>query len=346
MSKQPTISSQDWSALYAAAVAFKELKCWEWMYDSDLFGVQNPETGEIGYCCVLGNLGEVLALNVYQGTEGLESYWLLHEQSTLADEGVPMSPTELLGSQKCLVASYEDRSELHKDDLQVVRLLKLQFRGKNAWPMFRNYQPEFFPWFLSSAEEVCFLTIALQQATEVGIRVRENEKYLTSAEDDEEVYLVRVLRNGQWEDTWQPPAAYEPPPLTPIINELQVAQIKRANFPQQGTWITDSFLLPTVVREGARPFYPRSFVVLNEAALPLGMELLKPGEQALKVPARFLQVVQEVKSLPQLLLVGSEQTFALLEPIAKALGVQIEQDSEIPVFQAFLEDFSAMLGNR
>lgn len=346
MNEQTTISSQDWSALYAAAVAFKGLKCWEWMYDSDLFGVQNPETGEIGYCCVMGNLGEVFALHVYQGAQGLASYWLLHEQSTLADEGVPMSPAELLGSQKCLAVSYDNRSDLDKKDLELIRSLKLQFRGKNAWPMFRNYQPEFFPWFLSSPEEVRFLTIALQQAADVGLRMKENEEYLTPAEEGEEIYLVRVLRNGQWEDTWQPPAPYEPPPLAPIINELQLAQVKRANFPQQGTWITDSFLLPTAVREGARPFYPRSFVVLNEAALPLGMELLKPGEQERKVPARFLQLVQEVQSLPQLLLVGSEQTFALLEPIAKTLGVQIEQDSEIPVFQAFLEDFGAMLSNR
>jgi len=45
------------------------------------------------------------------------------------------------------------------------------------------------------------------------------------------------------------------------------------------------------------------------------------------------------------LLVGSEQTFTLLEPIARALDVQIEQESEIPIFQSFLEDFGKMLAN-
>src|SRR5262250_1364521 len=114
MNTHDAVAAHEWVALYEAAKTFKELGCWEWMYDSDLFGVQNPETGEIGYCCIMGNLGEVFALNVYQGSEGLNSYWLLHEQSTLADEGVPMSPAELLGSQKCLAVSYEDRSDLHK----------------------------------------------------------------------------------------------------------------------------------------------------------------------------------------------------------------------------------------
>ncbi|MBM4258679.1 MAG: hypothetical protein FJ147_22610 [Deltaproteobacteria bacterium] len=190
MSKPAAISSQDWSALYAAAIAFKDLGCWEWMYDSDLFGVQNPETGEIGYCCIMGNLGEVFALHVYQGSEGLESYWLLHEQAELEYEGVPLSPAELLGSQKCLAASFEDRADLEKKDLQLIRSLKLQFRGKNAWPMFRNYKPGFFPWFLTSAEEVRFLTIALQQATAIGLRMRENPDLLDPPQGNDTTWKV------------------------------------------------------------------------------------------------------------------------------------------------------------
>jgi len=343
MNKNDTISSQDWSALYAAAVAFKEVGCWEWMYDSDLFGVQNPETGEIGYCCVMGNLGEVFALNVYQGSEGLESYWLLHEQATLAEEGVPVSPAELLSSQKCLSASFEDRSDLHKKDLRLIRDLGLQFRGKHACPMFRNYQPGFLPWFLASAEEVRFLTIALQQAQEVGLQTRENADYLTPSQEGEEIYLVRVLQGGQWTDIWQQPAAYEPPQLIPVIDEKLLGQVKHANFPQRGTWITDCLLFPVEVQEQGRPYYPHAFLVLNDAALPLGMELLKPEEREREVPARFLKLLQQMQCLPQVLLVGSAQTLALLEPVAKALEVSIRLEEEIPALQSFLESFGSIL---
>ena len=68
--KSPSI--EEWNDLYAAAVDFKKLKPWNYMWDSDMFGVQNPVTDEIGYCCVMGRSGEHFALGIFLGSEGLE----------------------------------------------------------------------------------------------------------------------------------------------------------------------------------------------------------------------------------------------------------------------------------
>ena len=60
-------SDHEWKELYKAAIEFKDTNCWNWMDDTNLFGVRNPADGEIGYCCVLGALSEVFGLNCLSG---------------------------------------------------------------------------------------------------------------------------------------------------------------------------------------------------------------------------------------------------------------------------------------
>ena len=55
MRSEPT--AVEWNALYKAAAEFREIEPWAWVTEDDIFDVQNPVTGEIGYCCVMGELG-------------------------------------------------------------------------------------------------------------------------------------------------------------------------------------------------------------------------------------------------------------------------------------------------
>src|SRR5262245_61780771 len=169
----PSPSQPDWQALYPAAVAFRDLAPWEWMYDSDLFGVQNPASGEIGYCCVMGNLGEHYALGVYLGSEGLAGYRKIE-----SGELYPPNATALLHYQRCLMASFEDREYLDRQDLSVIKALGLKFRGRSAWPLFRSYRPDYHPWFVT-ADEARFLSVALEQATNVARHFGEDANLLT-----------------------------------------------------------------------------------------------------------------------------------------------------------------------
>jgi hypothetical protein len=112
---QPSL--KDWKALYEVAVEFRKAEPWAWIKETDVFGVQNPKTGEIGYCCIMGELGEVLAMAIYEGTEGLQSY--LKIQKGQINPGDP----DALFMQKCLMLSFENGKFVEEDDKEIIDVL-------------------------------------------------------------------------------------------------------------------------------------------------------------------------------------------------------------------------------
>ena len=51
-----------------------------------------------------------------------------------------------------LQASFVDQNQLRKKECAIVRQLGLEFRGRQAWLLFRSYPPGFFPWFIEGDE--------------------------------------------------------------------------------------------------------------------------------------------------------------------------------------------------
>jgi hypothetical protein len=318
----PTIA--DWKALYQAALEFKEIEAWTWMYDSDVFGVQDPVSGEIGYCCIMGALGEMFALAVYVGSEGLESYMRIASEPPLD----PSEAFEELMLQKCLMASFGSREELTKEDRQVIKSLGLKFRGRNAWPLFRSYRPAYHPWYLT-ADEARVLTLALQQAREVCPRFREDPALFDPPND--ELWFVRVPEvTGEglsWTDAWLEPALLEEEELPDVpIDELRLARLKKVAQPMDAIWEMDFFLSPTPVQEkkGERPHYPYQTLTVDHASgFIFGTELASPETYLEEFPERFLALAERLKRLPVEIWVKREDAYDLLEPFTSRLGIEL-----------------------
>jgi hypothetical protein len=68
-------SSTEWRALYEVAARVKEMAPWTWMSEDMVFGVQSPETEELGFVSVMGMLGEHYAIALYRGPRALYQFW-------------------------------------------------------------------------------------------------------------------------------------------------------------------------------------------------------------------------------------------------------------------------------
>ncbi|RMF93869.1 MAG: hypothetical protein D6736_01060 [Nitrospinota bacterium] len=337
-----------WRALFEAAIRFRDTAPWQWMYDSDLFGVQNPYTREIGYCCVMGNLGQMFALAVYLGSEGLQSYLKI----ATGEASYRRDPVEVLTTQKCLVASFEDRAELSREDRDLIKRLGLKIRGRKAWPLFRSYQPGYHPWYLS-AEEVRFLPLPLNQALEVALRFRDDPALFIPPQEQskEAVFLVRVPQKKRnrwvWEDAWLSPAPLPTPQrVIPSLDELWLNRLKKQCRQGQTAWELDYFFLPNPVQEEKkRPYYPYALLCIDHrSGFIMATEILPPWALEEKLAPTFLDLVERSSLLPRELLVQRQEVKELLAPVASRLGVSIKMVQSLKTLNAARKHLLAFLG--
>lgn len=322
---EPTL--EEWRALYAAAEQFKNIKCWEWLYDSDLFGVREPQTGVVAYCSVLGNAGEMFALTVYPGDEALESFWKIVEGE------VGVGDLEVFVTRHCLEASFGPRNHLEKRDLALVKQLGLQFRGATGWTYFRSHLPDCAPWFLNDAE-ARLLTFALQKATEIALWAKDNPDKLVDETDDEKV-LVFDWTGGTRSETWVTPkrrSAEELRVLPPPADTAQLEQIRALNCQRPEAWEAAIFPLPFPMGEkDERPFFSYTMLcVMEKSGFLLGAPLASPHSRAAEFQNEFFKIAKTAKVLPQEVRVANQETYDLFEPLGKELGFKVKWAKRCP----------------
>lgn len=333
---------EDWSRLYQAAIQIKEMAPWEWMSETNVFGVENPETGELGFVSVMGALGEHISIAVYLGRDGLYRFWAFGESDTHA------SITNLL-EMPHLQASFEDRKELTKQDRDVIKKLGLKFRGRQAWPMFRSYRPGYMPWYIE-ASEARFLAHALEQILDVAPRFKEHPELLSSA--DEEDYLVRVARSKEGEESqdkslvWEDQIRSVPPPEDVAISVPMDVEaldaLKRMPLSEMNVEV-DFFIIPAGIgSRDERPRYAYSLLmVASQMGFVLGHEILESKatleETYGVVPMVVVQLLANAGMKPSKIRVRSEWLFQLLYPLVEELGLELNQVRELPALDEVQE---------
>jgi hypothetical protein len=325
---------EEWKELYDIASHFKKLECWNWMSDEEIFGVQNPETGEIGYCCIMGMLGQLRGMGVYLGDEGLHSYKTL---LSITDDEDDASIFEKGLSQKFLMVSFESKNATLKEDKNIIKKLGLKFRGANGWTIFRDYSPGMMPWFLNR-EQVLYLRIAIRQAIDVILRFEEDEELLVPGKKGH--YLVRVAQKNisdemEWTDKWIKTKPYRKRIMeAPIIDMNRLQKIQNAGYLKTSIWEINSFLLstPIVEKNDERPYYPNTTLWVD-GATNMVLNLLitdkcKPDELLDKT----LSLIENMKQIPDVILVSRPEYAEIFKPICAVLKITLKKVDKLKNF--------------
>jgi hypothetical protein len=356
---QPHPSPEEWERLFDAAVAFRDAKPWEWMHEQQIFGVEEPETGRVGFCSITGTLGEHVALIVYEGLEGLGRYlqfianhergggYLQERETTFSLWEVPQ-----------LQASFEDRDLIDKVDYQIIRDAGLRFRGHNAWPRFRHYEPGRAPWYLN-APQTRFLTLMLEQALVVAEEALSPGLLALSLGEFESVIPatpknltlpVRVKEEG----TWVVQLRDLEPRYAKYTFEGDLTHFERARqrLPQQENVVQFHVtLIPGMsVSEDEIPPYVAYNMLLVEAAASYiyGSDVLlaRPSLPAMlaDVPQRLLALFEKIGFRPAEVQVASERLYNLLAVPLKQMGVTLNLYYELQAMEEVLHALESWMG--
>ncbi len=344
--KEIPLGSSDPEArpLINLAIELKQLAPWQWMQETDLIGIEHPETGEIGFMSIMGTLGEHEALALYLGAEGFYDFIdMVTDDDATADRVIGIRHVQ---------AAFSDRQYLEKRDRDLLKELGFKFRGPMCWPSFRSYRAGYTPWFITRAE-ARFLIHALTQILEVAKRIRdEPQPFHPTGRVEKNGYLMRVSRKEEsrlvWEDqVWLIPRPMQEPIQGVIDRELLegLRHIPQVNLELE----VDLFMAPgRIGKPGDRPLaIYLLFLADSDSGFILGHEVKTAAESFAvmhaSIPESIAQMLWKNQIVPAKLIVRSQLLGDLLTPLTQELNIELRRSEELPAIDEAAEAMTAWM---
>ena len=315
--------------MYELAFQYKSTKLWQQLYDDELFAVQLDD-GEIGYCSIMGALGDHIALGLYVGESGYQSYRFLLDQPRQMDDDILMG--SLLTSQDCLQCSFENEDMLSDEELEEVHAYAnahgKPLRGKNAFPQFTKFRPGRYPWHFDNSTDEQRICTALSAAIALKKMLRGHQKYelgLESVRDGVSKIPLLMQQEARWIIKFTAlPNTEINYPLTEWKDEMTIARVRKLK--KRGTLQCGVMRLPSAVQDEEEqdeaPYFPLVLVCLNPASGVLLKPILSKTGDGQEMAADFAKMLLSAKVVPERIEIRDELTKAILLDFCEKAGIQ------------------------
>ena len=318
--------------MYQLAFRFRERKMWKTLSDTDLFAVRFSD-GEIGYCCVMGMLGEHFALAVYPGQDGYASYCYTMDYAT--DHDVP--DTELIVSQNCIQCSFENKAMLAEREVEDVQRYAAEtgrtLRGRNAFPQFVKYSPGRYPWHFDCRQDEDRICEALEAAIWLSDLLKEkkiDEAGMRTLYGESRDLLLLKKTDGTWKlSSTTRPAGERVWPVPVLENEVITAHLRKAKKTEK--WECGTIYLPSPVQNEEDdmeiPWFPLTLLCVDSITGMVKSPIMgKPDEQE-EMLRELAEMMVSDNICPQTIYAADDRCFALLENFCSRCGIRlIRQD--------------------
>lgn len=322
--------------LMEAAFQFYADKLWKKLYDSEIFAVKLSDN-RIGYCCVMGYLGECIALALYIGDEGLRSY-ITVQNSVVDDE---FNSFALLLSQNCLQAGFDNKSDLPDEALSPVKEYAekhgINLRGKKKYPNFMKFSSYYAPSFAYEESDFQYITEALCAAHAVSEELKKTNKTKLSLDDGIQTIPLLTPDNGgyKWSLMTLPETVSAAYPMPKLENDALFESIKKLK--KHGEWECQHYIInqPEPDKENQFLIYPslllcadldkkQSQIIEDNNAYPDAVESLID---------KLAEILLNCENCPETILTRGERSVALLGEFCQKCGIQLKETDDFTMLQ-------------
>jgi hypothetical protein len=328
--------------LYAEAATFMLERPWEYLADTELILVDDPESGARCYCSIMGAEGAWCGMYVYQGDEG---YRMLR---MVAGGGQP-DPFAFYEKQKGVSLEIVRQGDLEAADRALLKALALPLQRGILAPQFRAVRPGYLPWYVTEREGR-LLGHCLGAVNALCTQ--------TSDEDLDKFWLAEdvypLISPGKKENQYTLRLVDSPAPgLGPIeIAELDENRVRRVAIECKKSEVileAEHFFAPgTIGRTNERKACMQLSIVADaNTGFLYHSELGLPGESHALVISRALLASMESSCIvPAEVLVKQTRLATSLAGLGVALGFEVRAVKNLPVTQEAKKSLFEMIKKR
>lgn len=320
--------------LYDMAFRYKKAGLWKKLWDTEIFAIR-LKSGDIGYISVMGKNSEYCALGIYIGEEGFQSYRIIANMGGYVMFDSEFIEHEMLLQQKCLQVALLGKDELMEEEVEEVRDYAkrndIRISGKNAYPQFVKFEPNYHPWKVKTKEDMNALYEAMEAAVLLADKLRtktpEALGIVAIDQDTEEAPLFEV-RGGKLAVAGVVPLPGDREESYAYVkaeSEIALASVKK--LPRKGIWETEIIRMLEPVQDDPEetPYYPLLLLIVDsKSGYMLPVPMVKHAEESpQEVLQEFANAWKMQKAYPKEIRCRDERTYALLKDFCEKTGVKI-----------------------
>ncbi|CAN5454011.1 hypothetical protein BH23BAC3_BH23BAC3_24270 [soil metagenome] len=327
--------SQYLKKLYPLSLELQDLAPWQWMHESELFGIQIPDSDTFYFASVMGSIGQFFAVSFYEGVRAADQFLRIQD---LPDDARPDDILLL----PHLMVSFDEKKYLEHNDKQRIKQYGYSLKDRKKWPMFQQVIPG-HPYIFPESAKLKDLIPLLEQTLVITKRARKEEFAYIERSDIGFNGLFRMLKSGSntgWSDEFMEVPVYSEPAAVPksIRKVEQLNRIPGKNLVLE----VELAMIPNPVMDRKPPYFPFILLLVDkESGYIYHFEILTPHPSVDEMVAgsgvKLLEILIEQKIHPQEIQVRSERLHPVLKKVLTGTSVFLSYQRRLPALEAAME---------